>query len=187
MEDILASIRRILNEDEAGPGAAQPQVAAPRRPEDVLVLDSSMMVGEPAPGPEEVAEPASEVARMTAPGAAHAATDEPLADPLAPAPLATADAEEGTGEEPAAGAGRLMAPEVEAAAAAAAAAAVGGLVRRLAVERGALVHRGGPTIEELVREEIRPLLKTWLDANLPGLVERLVRSEVERVLGRIAP
>jgi uncharacterized protein len=151
-----------------------------------------MMVGEPAPGPEEVAEPASEVARMTAPGAAPAATDEPLGDSLAPAPLATAplataDAEEGTGEEPAAGAGRLMAPEVEAAAAAAAAAAVGGLVRRLAVERGALVHRGGPTIEELVREEIRPLLKTWLDANLPGLVERLVRSEVERVLGRIAP
>jgi cell pole-organizing protein PopZ len=35
-----------------------------------------------------------------------------------------------------------------------------------------------------VREELRPLLKDWLDQHLPGLVERLVRSEIERVVGR---
>lgn len=87
------------------------------------------------------------------------------------------------GEEEAASEVRLMAPEP----AALAAAAVGSLVKRLASERGTLVHHGGPTIEDLVREEIRPLLKAWLDANLPGLVERLVRAEIERVLGRIAP
>ena len=46
------------------------------------------------------------------------------------------------------------------------------------------MHRGGPTIEDLVREEIRPLLKEWLDAHLPPLVERLVRAEIERVVGR---
>ena len=76
----------------------------------------------------------------------------------------------------------LVAPE----AAAAAASSVGALMRTLASERNAQIHRGGPTIEDLVREEIRPLLKQWLDANLPPLVERLVRAEIERVVGRIA-
>jgi cell pole-organizing protein PopZ len=37
------------------------------------------------------------------------------------------------------------------------------------------------TLEDLVREMLRPLLKTWLDDNLPGMVERLVRAEIERV------
>jgi uncharacterized protein len=37
------------------------------------------------------------------------------------------------------------------------------------------------TLEDLVREMLRPLLKTWLDENLPGMVERMVRSEIERV------
>jgi cell pole-organizing protein PopZ len=37
------------------------------------------------------------------------------------------------------------------------------------------------TLEDLVREMLRPLLKTWLDDNLPSLVERLVRAEIERV------
>jgi cell pole-organizing protein PopZ len=43
---------------------------------------------------------------------------------------------------------------------------------------------GGPTLEDMVREEIRPLLKAWLDENLPPVVERLVRAEIERVVGR---
>jgi uncharacterized protein len=37
------------------------------------------------------------------------------------------------------------------------------------------------TLEDLVREMLRPMLKGWLDENLPGLVERLVRAEIERV------
>ncbi len=37
------------------------------------------------------------------------------------------------------------------------------------------------TLEDLVREMLRPLLKSWLDDNLPGMVERLVRAEIERV------
>ena len=37
------------------------------------------------------------------------------------------------------------------------------------------------TLEDLVREMLRPLLKTWLDDNLPSMVERLVRAEIERV------
>jgi cell pole-organizing protein PopZ len=37
------------------------------------------------------------------------------------------------------------------------------------------------TLEDLVREMLRPMLKTWLDDNLPGIVERMVRAEIERV------
>jgi cell pole-organizing protein PopZ len=37
------------------------------------------------------------------------------------------------------------------------------------------------TLEDLVREMLRPMLKSWLDDNLPGLVERIVKAEIERV------
>ncbi len=40
------------------------------------------------------------------------------------------------------------------------------------------------TLEDLVREMLRPMLKSWLDANLPDMVERLVRAEIERVSRR---
>lgn len=39
----------------------------------------------------------------------------------------------------------------------------------------------GRTLEDLVQEMMRPMLKEWLDENLPGLVERMVRAEIERV------
>jgi hypothetical protein len=37
------------------------------------------------------------------------------------------------------------------------------------------------TVDDLVTEALRPMLKAWLDENLPTLVERLVRAEIERV------
>ena len=37
------------------------------------------------------------------------------------------------------------------------------------------------TLEDLVKEMLRPMLKTWLDDNLPKLVEKIVRGEIERV------
>ena len=37
------------------------------------------------------------------------------------------------------------------------------------------------TLEDLVKEMLRPMLKAWLDDNLPGLVERIVKAEIERV------
>ena len=168
MEDILASIRRILNEDETpGPSAdaarsAEPvnQPSQPVEPppeavtgagsagedEDVLVLDEGMLVTPPP----EASEPAPSLPIVVS------APASPLHD-------------EG-----------LLAPEAEAAAAS----SVSSLLRTLSSERGAQVYRGGPTIEDLVREEIRPMLKAWLDEQLPPLVERLVRQEIERVAGR---
>jgi cell pole-organizing protein PopZ len=40
------------------------------------------------------------------------------------------------------------------------------------------------TLEDVVREMLKPMLKAWLDANLPNMVERLVRAEIERVSRR---
>ena len=37
------------------------------------------------------------------------------------------------------------------------------------------------TLDDLAREMLKPMLKAWLDDNLPNMVERLVRAEIERV------
>jgi cell pole-organizing protein PopZ len=42
----------------------------------------------------------------------------------------------------------------------------------------------GRTLEDVVRELLRPLLKDWLDAHLPGIVENAVQAEVERISRR---
>ena len=39
------------------------------------------------------------------------------------------------------------------------------------------------TLEDVVRETVRPMLKSWLDEHLPSLVERMVEAEIERVTG----
>ena len=38
-----------------------------------------------------------------------------------------------------------------------------------------------PTLEDVVRETLRPMLTSWLDEHLPSLVERMVQAEIERV------
>ena len=72
-------------------------------------------------------------------------------------------------------------------AAAAAASSVDSLVRTLTASAPRRCTAAVRRIEDIVREELRPLLKEWLDANLPPLVERLVRAEIERVVGRAVP
>jgi len=181
MDDILASIRRILDEEETKPVESRvdslhgvppiPARPAPpeTEPEDVLELEPSMMVPDPdeaAPGPVPGPPPVllePPAAPVPAPERAPLSDAIPLAVPFPPLPQS-----------------QLVAPE----AAAAAAMSVGTLMRTLASEKSAATHRGGPTIEDLVREEIRPLLKDWLDNHLPPMVERLVRAEIERVLSR---
>lgn len=170
MEDILASIRRILNEDEApppSPGTAQaaeavPAPAADETPPDVPVAapPGALPGGEPLLLTEDMMVPA--------PGAPAPPAPVTVAAMAEPAPVAPLPAES------------LLAPAV----AAAATASVGQLLRAVSSERGATVTRGGPSIEDVVREELRPLLKSWLDQHLPGIVERLVRAEIERVVGR---
>ncbi|MBD8679549.1 DUF2497 domain-containing protein [Sphingomonas sp. CFBP 13720] len=43
---------------------------------------------------------------------------------------------------------------------------------------------GGDTLEGLVREMLRPMLRDWLDAKLPGMVETMVAREIARISGR---
>lgn len=155
MEDILASIRRILSEDETA--------AIPARTEPmVLALQESMIVTEPnppaRPEPPGIEPPAVEPPAIEAPSPPASAIEPPAAATPAPAAAPPAPPSDGS---------------------------IAGMLRALIAEREALaVHRTGPTLEDLVRDEIRPLLQQWLDTNLPPLVERLVRAEVERVVGR---
>jgi cell pole-organizing protein PopZ len=44
-----------------------------------------------------------------------------------------------------------------------------------------VLSQNARTLDDLVKEMLRPMLKSWLDDNLPSLVERLVRAEIERV------
>lgn len=168
MEEILASIRRILSEDEPAAAPAQPEASPAAPASNVFMLDSSMLV-HPDPHPKE---PAMSDMLPTA------------QEPSPPPPLAPSGAQtpQQRAPQPSHAAidtgSALVGPD----AAAAAAASVSSLVRTLQ-DRTTRVYQGGPTLEDLVRETLRPLLKDWLDAHLPALVDRQVRAEIERVVG----
>lgn len=186
MDDILASIRRILDEEGTrAAGPADPAPAPGAAHDDVLELDQSMMLPEPdaaAPGPVPGPPPvlAEPVAAAEPQPPARLADLDHVPAPL-PVPMPAAAPNAPAAPAPSPPPATLVAP----AAAAAAASSVGALMRTLASGRTTATSRGGPTIEDLVREEIRPLLKEWLDTHLPPLVERLVRAEIERVVGRM--
>jgi uncharacterized protein len=46
----------------------------------------------------------------------------------------------------------------------------------------ATIKNHQPSLEEVVRDALRPMLKSWLDENLPDMVDRIVRAEIERVI-----
>jgi cell pole-organizing protein PopZ len=194
MDDILASIRRIMLDEQArlkdagvGDGAGVSSFVLPAVPaeavgesESVLVLDDSMVV-QPAAAP---------AATLFAPDPVDVVAHESAIDHALPVERDTEDrAEQTVGSETAATPliTGLTAQAIEdmlaPAAAAAAAASVDALLRRLAEERQALLQpvSSSPTMEEFVRAELRPLLKSWLDENLPAIVERLVRAELARL------
>ncbi len=47
-----------------------------------------------------------------------------------------------------------------------------------------IVRSGETSLEELTRDLLRPMLAKWLDANLPGMVEELVKAEIARIAGK---
>jgi cell pole-organizing protein PopZ len=135
MEEILASIRRIISEDDAPQGEVEAD-AAPfdddEEPQDTESADESAAVLQ-----EEIRAPQ-------------------------PAPAAKAE------------------PLVSRETASAAASAFGQLTA--AVSTPARQGGGsGQTIDELVRELLQPMLRQWLDQNLPAIVQAAVRDEVERI------
>ena len=174
MEEILASIRRIISEDEAAPAPAAEESATPPHGdehEDILELtervdesadtaSESLFEPEPAPAPEP--EPAA--AALETSGdldiyarraqAASAADLDPAYDDV-------------SDDEP------LVSPPIAATASSA------------FVHLGRAVEMGQPnTLEAIVREMLRPMLKHWLDTNLPDIVEQAVQAEVERIARR---
>jgi cell pole-organizing protein PopZ len=220
MEEILASIRRIIADDDATkppPKASEP--ATPPRPEPPRLAPAPLPPRPVAP-PPRVAPPATNEPKYPEPKytetkptelevalsqlqAKSAPADEPAADILdltesmteapEPAPsFRTIDGqsdvvfEERTPPEPPP-APVLRPPEepprhpvrndlslMSATTSAVVDSAFNSLAQTVLVQNGR-------TLEDLVREMLRPMLKTWLDDNLPNMVERLVRAEIERV------
>lgn len=50
--------------------------------------------------------------------------------------------------------------------------------------RPQIVRSGETSLEGLTRELLRPMLAQWLEANLPGMVEKLVQAEIARIVGK---
>jgi cell pole-organizing protein PopZ len=154
MEDIFADIRRTLAEEEVPPARAQSWQES----------SETAPFGVPAGMNNNVVVLDNSMmvtATTTAPS-------EAISPPPESAPVASPVKAD------------LVAPET----ADAAAQAVGKLVRTMTTERTMRVGNGGPTVEDIVRDTVRTLVKEWLDAKLPHIVERLVRVEIERLVER---
>jgi cell pole-organizing protein PopZ len=155
MEDILASIRRIL--DDETPASAAPEG------EDVLDLTETMLAPEDAPAKAPPPPPPPVVAAPPPPPPPPPVVEPPPAAPVAESALIGAAAASAAG------------------ASLAALRAATGAAAAVPSRPETLVGYANLTLEQMVREEIRPLLKAWLDENLPPLVERLVKAELERI------
>jgi len=174
MEEILASIRRIISEDEApaegGPALPEPEPEPVKAAAEAPVhMDDQIAAIRAAAGvaPEEEDDGDLELTQkvethgdldfVEAEPAPEAAELPPPPEPMAEAPSATGDG------------------LVSASVAAAAAATFGRL------SSGILMPAEGRTLEDVVREMLRPMLQQWLDDNLPGIVQQAVEAEVERI------
>ena len=166
MEEILASIRRIISEDDPPADGAAPEAAAEAEPEDadppVYVVDAEP---EEDDGVLELTEKVESVGDLDVYAASADEEDQQdleseLEAPVEPEPPPVVEVGEGL---------------VGAVAATAAASAFGPLSAAIQMPAD------GRTLEDVVRELLRPLLKQWLDDNLPGIVQATVDKEVERI------
>lgn len=198
MEEILASIRRIISENDDGDAAAPAAAGAP-----VLAAAAK---SEPKPAPKPETKPEAKAEPKPAPVEEEDVLE--LTDVVAEEPVAPADEDDGDDlvvedlpapepdpvaepdpapvsppVPPRTGDDRLVSDPV----AAASTAALGVLalaLNRDNVTTGNIVLGSGNTLEYLVKDMIRPMLREWLDQNLAQLVERLVKREIERMVRR---
>jgi len=189
MEEILASIRRIISEDDApaetASAPAAPAPAPEAAPEPEPVVSSALMDETPSmEAPHAAEEDVLELTEAYEAPVAESIGDLDISSPE-PFPAGPVFAEAPV---------RSHAPEPSAApavtddslvgdnAAASAASAFAGLASTLRKSESMETTTGsGPTVDELARALLRPMLKEWLDANLPAIVEAQVRKEVERI------
>jgi uncharacterized protein len=208
MEEILASIRRIIADDDAG----KPTKGATSAPESAPPGKQPAAAAPATPPPAPPAKPAAPLSKPTPAAAANSqdeidamlaeldgpptATPKPAAlRPAAPDVLDLTEAMTSTATPPPGPApnfrtidassdvvfankpepppmpdrGLISTETVR---------AVDSAFNTLAQT---VIGQNARTLEDLVREMLRPMLKSWLDDNLPGMVERIVRAEIERV------
>ena len=181
MEEILASIRRIISEDDA-PVATAEAASEPDEVSPALMEETPSMQEEPAAVEDDVLELTD---RYEAPAAAETIGDLDVLNPE-PEPFPTSFADPEPAPAPAAAPERATDPVYDSlvgdSAAASAASAFAGLAASFR-QPDAIESSGGPglTIEDLARALLRPMLKDWLDTNLPGIVEAAVSKEVARI------
>ena len=183
MEEIIASISRIIAEDKDPADRrvgtkAQSDTVVPAPGEKSDILELTQVVNED--GSVRRVSPWAEVA--TTPSAspdASTASPTDAAGRIEPTPShsdAALEARLDSGRE------RIVSAATSGAAAAAFA-QLGALPRERRNEPELPLGGARRTLEEIVREMLRPLLQAWLDDHLPGIVERLVREEIARVVG----
>ncbi|MDI1263792.1 MAG: DUF2497 domain-containing protein [bacterium] len=232
MEEILASIRRIIADDEAKPADAKPADAKPAEakpaaaekvspppaakaepakpvmkdiPPSAIAPAPKAAAPPPKPAPEPAAVPNNQDDIDAMLASLDAATPEADIRPAQPEP--EADVFELTDEmevaEPAPAFNKIEpaddlefsearvsrqpayeppptfeAPPVQQILSRSTVSAVESAFNSLA---NTVLSNNARTLEDLVKEMLRPMLKSWLDDNLPGLVERIVKAEIERV------
>jgi uncharacterized protein len=188
MEDILASIRRIIADDQAKavkpaepavvapPTAPAPQPApihddvleltealrAPPEPEDDYNQDDVDLLFREIEEEQQAQADEAMIEEVVAVAEAMRAADPAPMFTAAPAPISYAP--------PTQDFASLISPQ--------AGASVSGAFSQLA---HTVLSQNARTLDDLVQEMLKPMLKGWLDENLPTLVERLVRAEIERV------
>ena len=191
MEEILASIRRIISEDDA-PAETAPAVAAPApeaAPEPEPIVSSALM--DETPSMEEPHATEEDVLELTDAYEAPAAEslgdlDISTSEPFPSAPITESvfvdEPIEAYAPEPTSAPVPAYNSLVGDSAAASAATAFAGFASAIRKPEPMEASSGsGPTVDELARSLLRPMLREWLDANLPAIVEAQVRKEVERI------
>lgn len=182
IEDILASIRRsiISDDDTSGPPVTEAATGRMLSRPKAEPKKASAKPAHAKNGQENADGPAGfDVSADAEPDAGGHA--QPPAEVIAPGEVtpANAPAVDGIDHSGDAGAGIASGPAPERPLLSPrATAAVDNAFNSLA--HTVLAHNPR-TLEDLVGEMLKPMLKAWLDANLPNMVERLVRAEIERV------
>ncbi|WP_438346147.1 PopZ family protein [Methylorubrum populi] len=179
MEEILASIRRIIADDQAPKPAEVPPAPPAPPPADDDVLDLAE-VAEPVHKPEPVAFDLPEIDfRMPE----FEPEPEPDFEPPTAAKPDPFDFEPEPEPEPAPKMTQRVraAVEEEVTERLVSSTTVDSVGQNFQLLAHTVLSQNARTLEDLVKEMLRPMLKSWLDDNLPHMVERLVRSEIERV------
>jgi cell pole-organizing protein PopZ len=209
MEEILSSIRRIIADEEAvdGPsddddlGAAEAQADALNEDADALARAAEDEDPEDVLELTKVVRDSGEVVDLRAEGGGGMPAgldDEPADDDVELSAL-----DQAADEEPVANSSEsfqqediravetksaTIGPELVSATAATAATGAFAKLTEAFQQRTApedsIADGSGRTVEQFVEDMIRPLLKEWMDENLPPIVERLVQKEIQKIARR---